>query len=152
MASTWDPSASGEWQADGEYPESGDSDSGELDFGEPSAARRAPRFDAEHSNVDRDDEIARSRNTLLSYFGDIASIRTLRKEEEAMLAKEMEAASFEMRTALLSVPYAWRHILAHWHRLQNEQRVTAKMSESYGSGIPEVGLWSSGLPPKTASI
>ncbi len=42
--------------------------------------------DPEHSNVDPDEEAARNRNTLLSYFNDIASIPTLTKEEEVMLA------------------------------------------------------------------
>ena len=51
--------------------------------------------DPQHSNVDPDEEAARNRNTLLSYFNDIASIPTLKKEEEVMLAKEMEAATFE---------------------------------------------------------
>ena len=49
--------------------------------------------DPEHSNVDPEEEAARNRNTLLSYFNDIASIPTLTKEEEVMLAKEMEAAT-----------------------------------------------------------
>jgi RNA polymerase sigma factor (sigma-70 family) len=138
VASTWDPSAAEQWQSEAEFDESLESESsGELCFGERAAPSPAPVFDSAHSNVDRDEELAKSRNTLLSYFGDIAAIRTLRKEEEAMLAKEMEAASFELRTALLSVPYAWRHVLKHWRRLQGEQRVTAKMSESYGSGLPE---------------
>jgi hypothetical protein len=47
--------------------------------------------DPEHSNVDPEEEVARNRNTLLSYFNDIASIPTLTKEQEVMLAKEMEA-------------------------------------------------------------
>jgi len=93
--------------------------------------------DPEHSNVDPEEEVARNRNTLLSYFNDIASIPTLTKEEEVMLAKEMEAATFEMRAGILSVPLTWRRAVAHWRGLQSENRVTAKMSEAYGSGTPD---------------
>ncbi len=93
--------------------------------------------DPEHSNVDPDEEAARNRNTLLSYFNDIASIPTLTKEEEVMLAKEMEAATFEMRAGILAVPFTWREAVDIWRGLQAENRVTAKMSEAYGSGTPD---------------
>jgi RNA polymerase primary sigma factor len=92
--------------------------------------------DPEHSNVDPDEEVARNRNTLLSYFNDIASIPTLTKEQEVMLAKEMESATLEMRSGILSVPFTWREAVSIWRGLQAENRVTAKMSESYGSGTP----------------
>ena len=93
--------------------------------------------DPEHSNVDPEEEAARNRNTLLSYFNDIASIPTLTKEEEVMLAKEMESATHEMRGGILSVPFTWREAIEIWRGLQAENRVTAKMSEAYGSGTPE---------------
>jgi RNA polymerase primary sigma factor len=93
--------------------------------------------DPEHSNVDPDEEAARNRNTLLSYFNDIASIPTLKKEEEVMLAKEMEAATFDMRGGILAVPFTWREAVDIWRTLQAESRVTAKMSEAYGSGTPD---------------
>jgi RNA polymerase primary sigma factor len=93
--------------------------------------------DPEHSNVDPDEEAARNRNTLLSYFNDIASIPTLTKEEEVMLAKEMESATHEMRSGILSVSFTWREAVEIWRGLQAENRVTAKMSEAYGSGTPE---------------
>ena len=91
----------------------------------------------ENQNVDADEEVARNRNTLLSYFNDIASIPTLTKEEEVMLAKEMEAATFEMRKGILAVPFTWREAVQIWRGLQAENRVTAKMSEAYGSGTPD---------------
>ena len=91
----------------------------------------------ENQNVDPDEEVARNRNTLLSYFNDIASIPTLTKEEEVMLAKEMEAATFEMRGGILAVPFTWREAVQIWRGLQAENRVTAKMSEAYGSGTPD---------------
>ncbi len=94
-------------------------------------------IDPQHSNVDPDEEAARNRNTLVSYFNDIASIPTLKKEEEVMLAKEMEAATFEMRSGILSVPFTWREAVDIWRGLQAENRVTAKMSEAYGSGTPD---------------
>ena len=94
-------------------------------------------IDPENSNVDPDDEVARNRNTLLSYFNDIASIPTLTKEQEVMLAKEMESATLEMRAGILSVPFTWREAVEIWRGLQAENRVTAKMSEAYGSGTPD---------------
>ena len=94
-------------------------------------------IDPEHSNVDPDEEAARNRNTLLSYFNDIASIPTLTKDEEVMLAKEMESATHEMRSGILSVSFTWREAIDIWKGLQTENRVTAKMSEAYGSGTPE---------------
>jgi RNA polymerase primary sigma factor len=94
-------------------------------------------IDPENSNVDPDEEAARNRNTLLSYFNDIAAIPTLTKDEEVMLAKEMEAATFEMRESILKVPFTWREAVDIWRGLQAENRVTAKMSEAYGSGTPE---------------
>jgi RNA polymerase primary sigma factor len=97
-----------------------------------------PRMiDPEHSNVDPDEEATRNRNTLLSYFNDIAAIPTLRKEQEVMLAKEMESATFDMRGGILSAPFTWREAVSIWRGLQAENRVTAKMSESYGSGTPD---------------
>ena len=71
-------------------------------------------IDPEHSNVDPEEEVARNRNTLLSYFNDIASIPTLKKEEEVMLAKEMEAATFDMRSGILSIPFTWREAVQIW--------------------------------------
>ncbi len=91
----------------------------------------------ENQNVDPDEEVARNRNTLLSYFNDIASIPTLTKEEEVMLAKEMESATFDMRTGILAVPFTWQEAVRIWRGLQAENRVTAKMSEAYGSGTPD---------------
>jgi RNA polymerase sigma factor (sigma-70 family) len=134
VASTWDVSESVEWQSE----EDGAVEMSATELGDLQAPAPAqPVFDPDHSNVDPADEISRNRNTLLSYFGDIAGVRTLRKEEEALLAKEMESANRELRTGILSVPFSWRHIVRHWHKLQSEQRVTAKMSEHYGSGTPE---------------
>ena len=83
----------------------------------------------ENQNVDPDEEVARNRNTLLSYFNDIASIPTLTKEEEVMLAKEMESATFDMRTGILTVPFTWQEAVRIWRGLQGENRVTAKMSD-----------------------
>jgi RNA polymerase sigma factor (sigma-70 family) len=74
--------------------------------------------DPEHSNVDPEEEVARNRNTLLSYFNDIASIPTLTKEQEVMLAKEMEAATFEMRSGILSVPFTWREAVRALKRVE----------------------------------
>ncbi len=133
VSNVWDESVSQE--AEGEARELGESTPRKL-VGTPSwGETQGP--DPEHSNVDPEEEVARNRNTLLSYFNDIANIPTLTKEQEVMLAKEMEAATFEMRSGILSVPFTWREAVAIWRGLQAENRVTAKMSESYGSGAPD---------------
>jgi len=139
--------ANGVWdeQAFAESHTEGDNEVETNEFGEELNAKMAARghwtesttVDPQRSNVDPDEEAARNRNTLLSYFNDIASIPTLKKEEEVMLAKEMEAATFEMRSGILSVPFTWREAVEIWRGLQAENRVTAKMSEAYGSGPPE---------------
>jgi RNA polymerase primary sigma factor len=120
----------------------GDNEPAELGEATDGKMMQATRWsdatvDPENSNVDPEEEAARNRNTLLSYFNDIASIPTLTKEQEVMLAKEMESATFEMRAGILAVPFTWREAVTIWRGLQTENRVTAKMSESYGSGTPD---------------
>ncbi len=80
---------------------------------------------------------SRERSALVSYFRDIASIPTLTKEHEVLLAKEIEASTLAFREAVLSIPLTAREVLRIWHGLKQEDRVTGKMSESFGSGSPD---------------
>ena len=53
----------------------------------------------------------RERRPLESYFQEIGGTRTLRREEEVILAKELEAATADLRDALYQVPCCARHIV-----------------------------------------
>jgi RNA polymerase primary sigma factor len=84
-----------------------------------------------------DPDRPRERNALVAYFADIGSIPTLTKEQEVMLAKGIEAATHDVKQGILSIPYTARESVRIWLQLQADNRVTGKMSESFGSGSPE---------------
>jgi RNA polymerase primary sigma factor len=79
----------------------------------------------------------RERSALVSYFRDIGSIPTLTKEHEVLLAKEIEACTLAFREGILSIPWTAAEVVGIWRRLKQEDRVTGKMSESFGSGSPD---------------
>ena len=60
----------------------------------------------------------RERRPLESYFQEIGGTRTLRREEEVILAKELEAATAELRQALYFIPCSSRHVVARWDALR----------------------------------
>ncbi len=74
----------------------------------------------------------RERRPLESYFQEIGGTRTLRREEEVMLAKELEAATAELRAALYAIPCCARHIVKRWDALRALSHTGAKLSESVG--------------------
>jgi len=74
----------------------------------------------------------RERRPLESYFQEIGGTRTLRREEEVILAKELEAATAELRLALYAVPCASQHVVARWDALRALSHTGAKLSESVG--------------------
>jgi len=74
----------------------------------------------------------RERRPLESYFQEIGGTRTLRREEEVLLAKELEAATQELRNALYTIPFAARHVVARWDGLRALSHTGAKLSESAG--------------------
>lgn len=75
----------------------------------------------------------RERRPLESYFQEIGGTRTLRREEEVILAKELEAATAELREALYAIPCCARHIVERWDALRALSHTGAKLSESVGS-------------------
>jgi len=79
----------------------------------------------------------RERSALVSYFRDIAAIPTLTKEHEVLLAKEIEASTLAFREGMRSIPMTATEVIAIWRELKAEERVTGKMSESFGSGSPD---------------
>jgi RNA polymerase primary sigma factor len=79
----------------------------------------------------------RERSALVSYFRDIAAIPTLTKEHEVLLAKEIEASTLAFREGVRAIPMTASEVIAIWRGLKTEDRVTGKMSESFGSGSPD---------------
>jgi len=75
---------------------------------------------------------ARERRPLESYFQEIGGTRTLKREEEVLLAKELEAATLALRESLYAVPLAARHVVARWDALRALSHTGAKLSESMG--------------------
>ncbi len=74
----------------------------------------------------------RERRPLESYFQEIGGTRTLRREEEVMLAKELESATAQLREALYSIPCSASHVIARWDALRALSHTGAKLSESAG--------------------
>ncbi len=74
----------------------------------------------------------RERRPLESYFQEIGGTRTLKREEEVILAKELEAATAELREALYAIPCCARHVIARWDALRALSHTGAKLSESVG--------------------
>ena len=79
----------------------------------------------------------RERSALVSYFRDIAAIPTLTKEHEVLLAKEIEASTLAFREGIRGIPMTASEVISIWQGLKTEERVTGKMSESFGSGSPD---------------
>jgi RNA polymerase sigma factor (sigma-70 family) len=74
----------------------------------------------------------RERRPLESYFQEIGGTRTLKREEEVILAKELEAATAELRSALYLIPCSAKHVIARWDALRALSHTGAKLSESVG--------------------
>jgi len=74
----------------------------------------------------------RERRPLESYFQEIGGTRTLRREEEVVLAKELESATGELRDALYAIPCCAQHVVERWDALRALSHTGAKLSESVG--------------------
>jgi len=79
-----------------------------------------------------DVDAAKERRPLESYFQEIGGTRTLKREEEVILAKDLEAATARLREALYAVPCSARHVVARWDGLRALSHTGAKLSESAG--------------------
>ena len=93
--------------------------------------------DPKRLNTAGEAERSSDRGSLVSYFRDIAEIPTLTKEEEVLLAKEIEAATLEFREGMISIPWTALETIRIWNHLRSENRATGKMCEAFGSGSPE---------------
>jgi len=74
----------------------------------------------------------RERRPLESYFQEIGGTRTLKREEEVFLAKELEAATADLRKSLYAIPCSARHVVQRWDALRALSHTGAKLSESVG--------------------
>jgi len=97
---------------------------GEVDTRGPTGATAA--FAAE------DLDPGRERRPLESYFQEIGGTRTLRREEEVYLAKELEASTSSLRSSLYMLPCSPRHVVDRWDSLRALSHTGAKLSESMG--------------------
>ncbi len=79
-----------------------------------------------------DVSISRERRPLESYFQEIGGTRTLKREEEVVLAKELESATSSLRTSLYSIPASARYVVDRWDGLRALSHTGAKLSESMG--------------------
>ncbi len=95
------------------------------------------RVDPKRLNTTTESQRSSERGALVSYFRDIAEIPTLKKEEEVLLAKEIEAAVLAFREGMVAVPWTSMEAVRIWRGLKSENRATGKMCESFGSGSPE---------------
>ncbi len=75
----------------------------------------------------------RERRPLESYFQEIGGTRTLKREEEVVLAKELEAATAALRAVTYAVPSSAKHVVARWDALRALSHTGAKLSESVGN-------------------
>src|SRR5512134_210689 len=95
------------------------------------------RVDPKRLNTSSESARSSERGALVSYFRDIAEIPTLGKEEEVLLAKEIEAATLAFREGMLAIPWTSLEAVRIWRTLKAENRATGKMCEAFGSGSPE---------------
>jgi len=74
----------------------------------------------------------RERRPLESYFQEIGGTRTLKREEEVILAKDLESATARLRKALYAIPSSAKHVVGRWDALRALSHTGAKLSESVG--------------------
>ena len=74
----------------------------------------------------------RERRPLESYFQEIGGTRTLKREEEVFLAKDLEAATGQLRKVLYAIPASAMYVVDRWDALRALSHTGAKLSESLG--------------------
>ena len=98
----------------------------------------------------------RERRPLESYFQEIGGTRTLKREEEVVLAKDLEAATATLRDSLYAIPVSAKHVVSRWDALRALSHTGAKLSESVGDEETRSGriLFTTGfaLTPKRTLI
>ncbi len=87
----------------------------------------------------RDDRTDARREPLAAYLADIAHIPTLSREEQVLLAKELEAATHAFREGLYGLPWTARELIKIWTDTRSGGRTTSRLSESFGDRAAEAG-------------
>jgi len=87
----------------------------------------------------RDDRHDARREPLAAYLADIAHIPTLSREEQVLLAKELEASTHAFRAALYALPWTARELVTIWKDTRSGGRTTSRLSESFGDRAAEAG-------------
>ena len=95
---------------------------------EPKAG--AVRVDPRRLNTTGEAERSSDRGSLVSYFRDIADIPTLAKEQEVLLAKEIEAATRDFRDGLVQIPWTAAEAVRIWE----DSLVLGRSGAGVGSG------------------
>ena len=103
-----------------------------VDEGKRASADTSRASGATRASAAEDLDPGRERRPLESYFQEIGGTRTLRREEEVILAKELESATQELRDCLYAVPVCARHVVRRWDELRALSHTGAKLSESVG--------------------
>jgi RNA polymerase primary sigma factor len=75
---------------------------------------------------------------LSAYLSDIAHIPILSREEQMLLAKENEAATYAYREALYRIPRTGCEVVRLWRERRAAGRTTRRLSESFGTQSPDV--------------
>ena len=91
-------------------------------------------------------------DALASYLGDIRAMRTFTRAEEVQLATELANATAAFREGLLSIPFTARELVRRWRALAERNRVTGKLSESFGSGSLDNAEVSARVDAKLAGV
>ncbi len=103
---------------------------GATSTGDPARRARSNGIDTTETGPDANRGALRP---LESYFQAIGGTRTLKREEEGILAKELEAATYELRVALYSIPASARLVVERWDALRARSHTGAKLSEAVGN-------------------
>ena len=109
----------------------------ETDAAVVEAGISLPPITTRRSSPGDEESRGHERGALVSYFRDIAEIPTLGKEEEVLLAKEIEAATLAFREGMIRIPWTSVEAVRIWRTLKAENSATGKMCEQFGSGSPE---------------
>src|SRR5262245_55153733 len=98
----------------------------------PLPTQALPRKIATAAPPVEDHSVSRERRPLESDVQEIGGTRTLKREEEVVLAKELESATASLRVSLYSVPASARYVVDRWDGLRALSHTGAKLSESAG--------------------
>ena len=103
---------------------------------------RASQSQKWESRTSRDRAAVRSEHgaePLAAYFAEIAHIPTLSREEQLLLAKEVETATVAWRASLFAIPWTARELVRLWNERREHGRATGRLSEAYGAGAAAAG-------------